>query len=155
MDDERLEALDMQVACADLVNRYAQAVNEHDVETFVGLFAPDGVWSRPGMTMESRAQIRAFIAQMFVPERAVRHVNGGVTVDRVGHGEARARSITCVFDAERISGGQAVMRAPAYLAEYDDQIVRIDGVWLIQRRTTTVTFVSPTAQALPGIAPPR
>lgn len=155
MTPDRLEALEMQAACIDLVNRYAQAVNDHDVETFVGLFAADGEWARPGMVMRGQGEIRAFIALRFTPAYPVRHVNGGVVVDRVGPDEARVRSITCVFDAARMVDGKALMTSPAYLAEYDDRIRRIDGAWRIQRRDTTVTFISAGAQPLPGITPPK
>lgn len=150
---DRLDLMEMQIACTDVVNRYAQAVNEHDVDGFVGMFAPDGVWVRPSMTMEGREQIRAFISQMFVPEYPVRHVNGGVVIDPIGPGEARVRSITCVFDSDKMVDGKALIKAPAYLAEYHDRIRKIDGRWLIQRRETTVTFISAYAQPIPGIQP--
>jgi hypothetical protein len=150
---DRLDALEMQVACTDVVNRYAQAVNDHDVEAFVGMFAPDGVWARPGMVMQGREEIRAFISRMFVPGRPVRHVNGGAVIDPLGPSEARVRSITCVFDTDQFVNGQALMKSPAYLAEYDDRIRKIADRWLIQRRDTSVVFVSANAQAIPGIIP--
>jgi len=149
---DRLSKIEMQIACADLVDRYAQAVNEQDVDTFVGLFAVDAVWQRPGMTMQGREQIRAFIVQMFIPANLVRHVNGSVVVDVLGEGQARVRSITTVFDGQPALEGKVAMSSPAYLAEYDDLVVNVDGRWLFQRRHTTVTFVSTDAQPVPGIA---
>jgi uncharacterized protein (TIGR02246 family) len=143
----------MRIGCADLVDRYAQAVNEQDVGAFVDLFAVDAVWQRPGMTMHGREQIQAFIAQMFVPANPVRHVNGGVVVDVLGEGHARVRSITAVFDGEPALEGKVAMSTPAYLAEYDDVVVKVDGRWRFQRRQTTVTFVSAAMQPVPGIAP--
>jgi hypothetical protein len=150
---DRLEALEMQVACTDVLNRYAQAVNDHDVETFVSMFAVDGIWARPGMVMRGRDKIRAFISGIFSPDRPVRHVNGGAVIDPVGPGEARVRSITCVFDTDQFIGGKALMKSPAYLAEYDDQMRRVDGRWLIAHRDTSVIFVSSDAQSIPGITP--
>jgi uncharacterized protein (TIGR02246 family) len=150
---DRLDALEMQVACTDVVNRYAQAVNDQDVETFVSMFAPDGVWARPGMVMQGRDEIRAFISKMFVPGRPVRHLNGGVVIDPVGPDAARVRSITCVFDTDQFVDGKALMKSPAYLAEYDDLIRKIEGRWLIQKRDTSVVFVSANARPIPGIKP--
>lgn len=150
---DRLEALDMQIGCTDVINRYAQAVNDHDVETFVAMFAPDGVWARPGMVMRGRDEIRAFISGIFSPDRPVRHVNGGAVIDAVGPNEARVRSITCVFDADRLIDGKALMKSPAYLAEYDDRMRRIDGRWLIAHRDTSVVFVSGNVRPIPGINP--
>jgi hypothetical protein len=47
------------------------------------------------------------------------------------------------------------MRPPAYIAEYSDDVRRIDGRWLFLQRKTTVIFVSRHALPLPGIIPPE
>jgi uncharacterized protein (TIGR02246 family) len=149
---DRLEVVETQMGCTDVLNRYAQAVNDHDVEAFVAMFTPDGIWARPGMMMHGRAEIRAFISNIFSPDRPVRHVNGSAVIDPVSSTEARVRSITCVFDTDRYVDGRALMKSPAYLAEYDDRMQRIDGRWLIARRDTSVVFVSGDAQSIPGIS---
>jgi uncharacterized protein (TIGR02246 family) len=152
---DRLDELEINLRCTDVLNRYQFAVNRHDVEAFVSLFAPDGVWSRPGGTiMRGPDEIRAFISQMFQPHTPVRHVNGGAVVTPLSATSAKVSSLTTVHDADRVVDGRVVMRGPAYIAEYEDEMRLIDGRWLIWRRDTAVTFVSKHAAPIPGIEPP-
>src|ERR1700722_6748074 len=85
-------------ACAELVTRYAEAVNAWDLDAFVSLFVEDGIWQRPGQApLRGRKEIRAFMEAQPV-DRVLRHVNGGVRVEVLDAELTRVRSQTTVYD---------------------------------------------------------
>jgi len=152
---DKAEELEVHIRCVDVLNRYALATNRRDVETYVSLYAPDGVWIRPGpMEMHGRDEIRAFISTVFGSGRPVRHLNGGYVVTPLGPDSAQVSSITTVYDAPATVDGKVHMKGPSYLAEYEDLMRRIGDKWLIQRRVTSVVFIASHAQPIPGIVPP-
>lgn len=143
---------EITVRCIDVLNRYALAVADRDIDTFVNLFAPDGVWTRPGdMVMRGHDEIRAFMDSVKGPHRLIRHMNAGAVVDVIDAQTAHVRSMTNVYESDSCIEGRWTMRPPSYVAEYRDVMRKIDGRWLIQRRDTTVVLVSENPLPLPGI----
>jgi uncharacterized protein (TIGR02246 family) len=135
-----LAELVVKQACADVVTRYARAVNAWDLDAFVELFMEDGVWQRPGQApMRGHAQIRAFMESQPV-DRVLRHVNGGVHVEVVDAGRARVWSQTTVYDTFGTTVLPVPLAGPDMVVEYLDEQVRHDGRWRIARRDTTVVF---------------
>ena len=133
--------LTAQQDCADVVMRYALAVNRWDIETFTALFTPDATWQRPGNPpLVGHDAIRAFMASQPRPaERVLRHVNGGVLVDVVDPDTAAVWSHTTVYEGPP---GElpVVVEGPDMVVEYVDRMVRGDDGWRIARRDTTVVF---------------
>lgn len=148
-----INEIEIIVRCNEVLNRYAQAVARRDSETFANLFAPDGIWTRPGpMEMKGRAEIKGFLQDTFDKyHRFIWHMNGNQVVDVVDGETARVHSATVVYEAEECTNGRWLMRPPSYVAEYSDVMKKIDGRWLIQRRDTTVNYVSEHALPLAGI----
>jgi hypothetical protein len=130
-------------ACAEVVTRYAIAVNDWNLDAFVGLFVEDGEWHRPGNhSMFGRAAMRAYLQSQPQPpaERTVRHVNGGILVDVVDADHASVWSQTTVYDTGPVADYPAPMKGPDLIVEYRDEMVRHEGRWMIRRRNTTVVF---------------
>ena len=127
-------------ACAELVTRYAQAVNDWDIDAFVALFVQDAVWQRPGQPpLRGRPEIRSFMEAQPV-DRVIRHVNGAVRVEVLDAEHTRAWSQTTVYDTTGTTEIPAQLLGPDMIVEYRDEHVLDDGVWRIGRRDTTVVF---------------
>jgi len=105
--------------------------------------------------MRGHDEIRDFIGPIFAADRLNRHVLGGTVVDVQVSDRAAVQSLAVVYEAERLLDGRATMRPPSYIAEYSDDVRRIDGRWLLLQRKTTVVFVSRHALPLAGIVPPE
>ena len=137
---ELIERIEAERACAEVIVRYAIAVNEWDLDAFVGLFAEDGVWERPSSPpMCGRAAIRAFMVSQ-PTERVLRHVNGGLLVEVLDERTATAWSQTTVYESPPAESLPAPLSGPDMVVEYRDRLSKVDDRWLIARRDTTVVF---------------
>ncbi len=148
---DAIEELQAKQACAELMARYALAVNTTDVEGFVGLFTPDGEWNRPGgHSMRGHEQIRVYIDYALADPtvRTLRHVNGGALVEVHGSDSATCWSQTTVYDVPQGPPFPVPLANPDMVVEYRDLLSRHDGRWLIRRRDTTVVFA---ARGLPKV----
>jgi uncharacterized protein (TIGR02246 family) len=143
--------LAVKQACAEVMARYALAVNTRDVAGFVALFTLDGEWNRPGgHSMRGHDEIRAYIDYALADpaQRTLRHVNGAALVDVTGPDTAASWSQTTVYDTPQGGPFPVPLSGPDMVVEYRDQLVRVDGRWLIRRRDTTVVFA---ARGLPQV----
>jgi uncharacterized protein (TIGR02246 family) len=136
---DELTSIAIKQACADLITRYAIAVNTWDIDAFVKLFAADAVWYRPASgEMHGHPEIRAFMESQST-DRVLRHVNGGALIDVVDESHATGWSQTTVYEAP-MSALPAKVTGPDMVVEYRDRYARHDGGWLIARRDTTIVF---------------
>lgn len=128
-------------ACERLVARYALAVNDWDIDTFVSLFAPDAVWQRPHVqALHGRDAIRAFMASQ-PTARTLRHVNGLCVVTVAEDGDtATSISQTTVYDTPKVGDLPVPLGGVDMVVEYRDRLVRVGDEWLFARRDTTVVF---------------
>jgi uncharacterized protein (TIGR02246 family) len=135
-----LSEISIKMACAELVARYCRAVNAWNLDEFTALFTEDGVWKRPGQPpMNGRAGIREFMESQ-PRNRVLRHVNGAVFVEVVDLDHARVWSQTTVYEASGTVEAPAPLEGPDMVVEYQDEHVRRDGAWRINRRDTAVVF---------------
>src|SRR3546814_14635161 len=73
---DTLARIEAERACERLVMRYALAVNDWDIDAFVGLFTTQATWQGPANPpLEGREKIRMFMEGQ-PTERIVTHVNG-------------------------------------------------------------------------------
>jgi uncharacterized protein (TIGR02246 family) len=148
---DSLEVLVAKQGVAEVMARYALAVNTRDVDGFVALFSEDGEWNRPGgHSMRGHEEIRRFI-DFALPDpalRTLRHVNGACLVDVSGPDSASCWSQTTVYDTDQGGALPVALGTPDMVVEYRDQLVRIGGRWLIRKRDTTVVFA---ARGLPEV----
>ena len=152
---DRLTRLEVMVACRDLSDRYALAVNSNDVDAFVALFTDDAMWERPGMALNGPGEIRAFIAGQFSQARHVRHLNGHCVVDVIDADTGLVRSATTVYEMADTGEGVTNLPPPALIAEYETTMVRRGEAWKIHRHKAVVRCVSEHSLGLPGVSKPR
>ena len=140
---DTLTRLTIRQECADLVARYAKAVNDCDPDTFVSLFAEDATWQRPKADlMSGHREIREFITDQLSRERLLQHVNGSVLVDIEDENNATGWNQTTVY---RVLGARAPLpltgTIPEMVVEYRDRYKRIGDLWRFAHRDTTVLFI--------------
>ena len=122
------------------------AVDDHDLDTVVACFAPDGTFTRLGTTVRGHDDLRAFYGSMMdryvttlhTPEShvAVVDVDAGTATGVVnGHGE--------------LALGDKLLLA-AY--RYDDRYVRLDDRWVFEARTIRFMYNVPFEQMATSFA---
>lgn len=140
MKMDPLQELLAERDCRALIMSYAQAVNESDLDAFTELFAPDGLWQRPGQpALVGRPAIRAFMASR-PTDRVLRHVNGGARIRIQDEDHAYAISQTAVYECARASELPAPMTGPHMIVEYRDWFERRADGWRIAQRDTLIVF---------------
>ncbi|MGY2067279.1 nuclear transport factor 2 family protein [Blastococcus sp. SYSU DS0619] len=126
-------------AIADLGVLYARAVDDHDIDTLLALFTPDGVFERRGVAATGREEIRAAYVASFDTYRTMLHtphpgvvqVHGDGTASGWSHGHAElATASTLVVASYR----------------YEDEYRCVDGRWLFAARSITFMYAVPADQ---------
>lgn len=89
MDDQQRRAIEHD--CTQLYARYSHALDDSDGAAVAALYAPDGVWIRPGQEFRGREVIAAAVNKR--PAGVVtRHLfmNVGISVVDADHAEGKA-----------------------------------------------------------------
>ena len=121
---ERLARIEDRLDIGQLPIRYAIAVDERDVDTWVDLFVPDIQLGRDG---QGREALRRFITpQLRWFYRSVHQIVGH-RVEVLGPDTARGH-VYC--RAEHEVGDRWIVMA----IRYDDEYRKVDGEWLFSRR---------------------
>jgi uncharacterized protein (TIGR02246 family) len=130
-DPEALAEMVAERECAKLVRKYARLADGDDVDSFVELFTPGGVWGRAdGTTIEGREAIRTAYASR--PRRgASRHQMLGVSVEFIGAGRAEGTSTALVVKSE--GSGSKNVHILCYVDRFEQSD---DGRWLIAARSS-------------------
>lgn len=129
-----------KAALVNLSVLYSMAIDDHDLDTVVACFAPDGTFTRLGTTVRGHEDLRTFYGSMMdryvttlhTPEShvAVVDVDAGTATGVVnGHGE--------------LALGDTLLLA-AY--RYDDRYVRLDDRWVFESRTIRFMYNVPFEQ---------
>lgn len=144
------------VALRDLVERYALHVDRRALTQLVELFTPDGVLVVPrppeslAPTYERRGRdaIRAAMASLDHYAVTLHAVVGHVVdaVDTVDGSAAATGVVTCL--AHHVLDD----RASVWALRYDDDYVKVDGVWRFRRRALTIDWIEdrPVSQVRRG-----
>jgi hypothetical protein len=122
----RLDAVESRLAIGQLPIRYAMAVDERDVDTWVSLFVPD-VRATPDRS--GREALREFIIPLLREFRRSVHQIVGHRVDLDRTDPDRATGAT-YCRAEHEVGDRWIVMAICYFDEYQ----RVDGDWLFRGR---------------------
>lgn len=131
------------IACTAAIQRFSAYVDAGRYDDAAALFAPDGVMQRPQERIEGRDALRQSFRSR-PAHRLTRHVISNLVLDPVDDNTVRALSYVCVFRHLGTPGEPLHLpvqaRIPETLAEYIDELVRVDGAWLIGRRTVRPVF---------------
>ena len=133
-----------QWACNATIQRFSVYVDAGRYDDAASLFAVDGVLQRPLERIEGRAALLQSFGARPV-HRLTRHVISNVLVDAgTGADHLRAHSYVCVYRHLGAPGQRLALpvpsQAPETMAEYVDELVRVDDRWLISHRTVRPIF---------------
>ena len=118
----------------NVLSAFARLADEGGLEELGNLFTADIEWSMPGATWRGRAQVLSGLGSMrnlghAGPDSGNRHVITNQEV-YVEHDRATARSYFLLVSLDTPAAILAV-------GSYHDELLRMDGQWLIARREVT------------------
>lgn len=132
--EQRVQALEDQAAIQRVITNYSAYLDARDYDGYVGLFTEDGVWQNGSTRREGRAEIREMLTGLFGEPEAdfvnlsSFHQIGNFEIDVDGD-TAHAKS-RFVF----VMRGDGGAPTPSLSGQYEDELVRVDGQWLIKHR---------------------
>jgi hypothetical protein len=145
----QLRALADRAALVDLSVGYSQAVDDHDLDTVVDCFAPDGSFTRLGTTVRGHAHLRSFYAAMM--DRYVTTLHTPET--HLAQVDVRAGTATGVVNGHgELALGDRLLLA-AY--RYDDEYVRLGDRWVFAARSIRFMYNVPFDQMATSFADRR
>ncbi|HTR01121.1 MAG TPA: nuclear transport factor 2 family protein [Candidatus Acidoferrum sp.] len=135
--EQRLQRVEDELAIRQVLIDYSSRQDRHDYDGYVALFAKNGEWVSGTNVYKGREAIKKMLVGLY-GEPPPNYVNGD--------------SFHISFNPEvTIAGDKATVRSrhlllmrgrngqpePMLSGRYDDEFVREDGQWLIQRRVDT------------------
>ncbi len=126
-------------AIGDLTSLYARAVDDHDLDTLVAMFTPEGVFEVRGHRAAGAEQLRTAYVESFGTYRTMLHTPHPGVVQLHGNGTASGWSSGHAELATRRTLVLAAFR-------YEDDYRRLDGRWLFARRSVTFMYAVPVDQ---------
>jgi uncharacterized protein (TIGR02246 family) len=142
--EERLRDMEAREAISRTIALYGQFLDDRRFEEFGELFAPDGVWAIPGMSLEGRQQIVEVLRELEQGGAgSVKHVSLHPVI--VLDGPDRAQAWTDLLALVPVDDRWVVMST----GRYYDTFVRDKGQWQFAVRRAEVFPMS----TLAGFAP--
>ena len=132
-------------AVFELIARYAECVDEGDVEGYVGLFTPDGVIEHGAGRCDGHHEIRPWVAGLLEmnrigPKSGLRHVMGTPIIR--GDREVCTARTYMMIPRQEDDGSVSLPLVGTYL----DSCVNVDGRWLFAKRIIQMDLVARPAQ---------
>ena len=150
--EARIDRLESRFAIEELVSAYCEACDEHDIPRLTGLFTEDAVYGSPSGVLVSTG--REEIAQMFVRAFRVRGPGFHWTHDLVIRFDEENADLATGIVASHAE--TFVNRVPSLAAmKYDDEYRRVDGRWLIARRSIRFLYYVPAEKYLEALKSKR
>lgn len=138
---------DDRLALDDLAHRYALLVDQRAFTAVGNLFAPEALLVLPDpparlepvLEVQGRAAVVAALGRLTGFD-ATFHAVVGRIADEAGPDRATGR-VAC--EAHHVSSGEdGRARDLTWYLHYDDEYARVDGRWLIARRSLTVEAIT-------------
>jgi uncharacterized protein (TIGR02246 family) len=131
-------------AVFDLIARYAECVDEGDVEGYAGLFAPDGVIEHGAGHCNGQDEIRTWVSGLLEmnhigPKSGLRHVMGTPIIR--GDSEVCTARTYMMIPRQEDNGSVTLPLVGTYL----DSCVKLNGRWLFAKRIIQMDLVAKTA----------
>jgi uncharacterized protein (TIGR02246 family) len=148
--EARLRDMEAREAISRTIALYGQFLDDRRFEEFGELFAPDGVWAIPGMSLEGRQQIVDVLQEL---EKggpgSVKHLSFYPVI--VLEGPDRARAWTDLVALVPSDNGWTVVST----GRYYDTFVCHEGRWQFSMRQAQVFPLSTLAAFAPGSSTSR
>lgn len=141
---QRVEELESRAALRDLVTDYCRGFDNHDWDTFIGIWHADAVWEigPPFGTFTGHEGIRRAVHEVLYPAwRETHHLTSNLKVDFIDADHARG---VCDVDCMGATADDVVQMISA---TYSDEFERRDGVWKIARRVVKIHYFNPVPGA--------
>jgi len=133
-------------ACERIIVDSAAHNDERNWSAFASLFADDAVVRRPnGQECRGRDEIEKSYSAL-PPDRRTRHICANIRFDLTGPDHARANTTVLIFSwqaGDEADGSVPTLGLPA-LGTFEDEMIRRDGRWSIERRVATLLAVPPS-----------
>jgi hypothetical protein len=136
------ERLQIERECERMVSLYCHYVDHGEAERVADLFAKDGVWKSPQVTMDGADQVRAgFRQRQENGGRTSRHVCNNCVVDVIDEDHAQGCVYVTLYKHDGEEGQRiAPLDGPEMVGEYRDRFVRTPDGWRFARREVEVSF---------------
>lgn len=133
------------IACLNTIHRFSTLVDAAHYEDAAQMFTPEGVLQRPNERIAGRSALLASFATRPL-HRLTRHILSNTTLQALDAAVIQAHSYVSVY-RHLGPAGQALAfpvaaRAPETIAEYQDELQLVDGMWRIRYRRVTPIFDS-------------
>jgi hypothetical protein len=127
--------------CVQLIHRFYACLDESDYDELVSLFAPSGAWVRLGQELVGPEAIRAALGERTGWLTA--HVVTNVLIVVTDEGKAHSRQYVTLYRHEGWdpSDGPAAVVLPLGVLIHRDQLIRHEGLWKFQRKTSRAVMV--------------
>ena len=136
--------LEIESECARLVALYCHYVDHGEAARIADLFAKDGAWRSPEVTMQGVDEVRrGFASRQANTARMSRHVCNNLVVDVIDEDHAEG----CVYltlyrhDGEEGRALSPMEDQPVLVGEYRDRFVRTADGWRFADREIGVSFL--------------
>ena len=140
-DADFLREMKDRVEIEDLMWRYTRALDTNDADTYASVYTPDGQFSAGGNATKGRDALRKMIADLRqgaaeaeakgVKRPPMYHMtaNERITFSDKDHARVEAYYITAIA-----AGGRDTPLRVVSVGRSIDDLVRVDGQWLIRSR---------------------
>lgn len=140
-----LRGLRDREAIRDLALLYTRAVDDHDIDTVVGMYTDDGVFDRRGDVAAGHTALRAAYAEAMDIYRMTLHTLDAHVVELTGDDTAAGWA---AGHAELVTRRTTVLAA----YRYDDEYRRVGDRWLFARRTIAFMYAVPADELAGGLS---
>jgi hypothetical protein len=139
--EARLQRVEDELAIERILVDYAAFLDGRDYPSYAALFAPDGEWKNATGSHKGQAAIRQMLESTLgpagAPNRSNYHIITNPRIDLNGdHATATSRYLFTMR-------GPDGRPTPSLAGVYHDELVRIGGKWVIQRRTADDIMPTP------------
>lgn len=125
----------IEASCARLASEFCLTSDQGEYEAYGALYALDGSFARPGLSVSGRAEIVAALKKR-PPHLVMRHITANTVVDVIDYDHAVGRGNHLVVVHDRSTG----RTEPPAVVDYVDSYVRTDEGWKIASREVTLAF---------------
>lgn len=141
MDRQTARAIEWD--CAQLVQSFYHCLDEKRYEDMVNLFARDGAWVRLGQELKGRDNIRKAMGERADWLTAHLVTNLRIRVIDADHAESVQYITLYRHEGFDKSKGAAPVVLPLAILRHRDTLVREDGAWKFQRKTSQQIMMRP------------